>query len=320
MKNNKNNKTSSAVLITAVISAIVLSSYIVALGKFDDKKIDVVSTVTVESFEASYEVSETFSEVESEPEHKYKYYDSIKMSNCAFTNDKVYKGNLALFKNKNQIAAIDQNALSNVAAVRSSDKYGLRDYSLVAYEDAIVNMDKLILDFYNEVPDNGVGILNGYVSPEGVDISEPELELVTGLSFELTIFTGSYSFSDPKYSFLRDRSYEYGLIERYPLGKEEYTGFDADPSIYRYVGIAHSWYMSFHNLSLEEYIDEIKTKKVIEFEGGANNDRGSKYVVYYVPKNDKSNTTYVNVPFDSSYKYEVSGDGSDGYIVTIKLP
>ncbi len=317
---NKNNKTSSAFLITAVISVIVLSSYIVALGKFGDEKMDVVSDVYSGSSESSYVVSEIVSEAVSEPEQEYKYYDNIKMSNCAFTNDKIYKGNLALLKNKNQITAIDKDTLSNVAAVRSSDKYGLRDYSLIAYEDAIINIDKLILDFYDEVPQNGVGILNGYVSPDVIDISEPEIELATGLSFELTIFTGSYSFSDAEYSYLRDRSYEYGLIERYPFGKEVYTGFDADPSIYRYVGIAHSWYMSFHNLSLEEYIDEIKTKKVIEFESGAANDMGAKYVVYYVPRDEKANTTYVNVPVDSSYKYEVSGDGSDGYIVTIKLP
>lgn len=320
MGNIKNKQSSSAVLLTTFISVIVLASYIVALGKFGNENVEVTSTVSTESSEVSYEVSETVSVEVSEPEQKYKYYSSIKMSNCAFTNDKIYKGNLALLKNKNNITAIDKDALSNVAAVRSSDKYGLRDYSLIAYKDAIVNIDKLILDFYAEVPENGVGILNGYISPEGVDTSKPEIELSTGLSFELTIFTGSYSFSDTEYSFLRDRSYEYGLVERYPLGKEAYTGFDADPSIYRYVGVAHSWYMSFHNLSLEEYIDEIKSKQVLEFESGANNDKGSKYVVYYVPKNEKANTTYVNVPVDSSYKYEVSGDGTDGYIVTVKLP
>jgi len=39
-----------------------------------------------------------------------------------------------------------------------------------------------------------------------------------------------------------------------------------------------------------------------------------------VAKSSSEDITYVNVPSDSRYEYTVSGDGSDGYIVTVKVP
>lgn len=69
---------------------------------------------------------------------------------------------------------------------------------------------------------------------------------------DLLEITGKYA------KTLRAIMADYGFIERYPQGKEEETGFPADPSIIRFVWsseIAHS--IMDEKLCLEEYLKEI---------------------------------------------------------------
>jgi hypothetical protein len=100
------------------------------------------------------------------------------------------------------------------------------------------------------------------------------------------------------------------------VDKESYTGREVDYSVYRYVGIPHSDYMQRYKLSLEEYIDKIKTDKVLEFKSRF--EANTAYVVYYVPMSDQSNTTAIPLP-NNGETYRISGDGSSGFIVTVKI-
>lgn len=54
-------------------------------------------------------------------------------------------------------------------------------------------------------------------------------------------------------SWLRSNAYKYGFIERYKLGKENITGFDAEPWHYRYVGLDAANVIYNNDITLEEY-------------------------------------------------------------------
>ncbi len=77
----------------------------------------------------------------------------------------------------------------------------------------------------------------------------------TGLSIDVASLNLDYdNFSDTKeFIWMKDNSYKYGFILRYPLGSEHITGFKYEPWHYRYVGIDVATYIYENNLTLEEY-------------------------------------------------------------------
>ena len=56
-----------------------------------------------------------------------------------------------------------------------------------------------------------------------------------------------------EFEWMKNNSYKYGFILRYPKGKEHITGFKYEPWHYRYVGKKLAKYLYENNLTLEEY-------------------------------------------------------------------
>ena len=56
--------------------------------------------------------------------------------------------------------------------------------------------------------------------------------------------------------WLKEHSYEYGFILRYPKGKEYITGIEFEPWHFRYVGVPAATYMTENELTLEELWEE----------------------------------------------------------------
>ena len=114
------------------------------------------------------------------------------------------------------------------------------------------------------------------------------------------------------YKWFADHAADYGFIVRFPEDKSDLTGERARTYTYRYVGVPHAKYMTKHGLCLEEYIDALKgytIDKPLEVEGD-----GCGYRIYYVPA-PKSGKIEVLVP--EKERYTVSGNNSDGFIVTV---
>lgn len=59
--------------------------------------------------------------------------------------------------------------------------------------------------------------------------------------------------SSPTYSWLKDNSYKYGFILRYPEGKENITGYDFESWHYRYIGVHHANKLYKLNITFDEY-------------------------------------------------------------------
>lgn len=57
--------------------------------------------------------------------------------------------------------------------------------------------------------------------------------------------------------WLRNHCHHYGFILRYPKGKENITGIHYEPWHFRYVGKEAATYIHKHNLTLEEFWEEV---------------------------------------------------------------
>lgn len=85
-------------------------------------------------------------------------------------------------------------------------------------------------------------------------VSEPGYsEHETGLALDINAKEGS---SATLYEWLAENSSRYGFILRYPKDKTGITGIDYEPWHFRYVGKEAAAYITAHDLTLEEYLEQ----------------------------------------------------------------
>lgn len=65
---------------------------------------------------------------------------------------------------------------------------------------------------------------------------------------------GIHSYGKEVYAWLKENSYRFGFVLRYPPDKTELTGVSHEPWHYRYVGVQAASEMVNQNLCLEEYL------------------------------------------------------------------
>lgn len=119
---------------------------------------------------------------------------------------------------------------------------------------------KLQREIYeNSLVENGKEFTRKFVTLPGH--SEHE----TGLAIDLGIFKKHIDYIRPDFPYegisqkFRLLAPEYGFIERYPKDKTEITKIAHEPWHFRFVGYPHSAIITEFRLSLEEYIQVIKS-------------------------------------------------------------
>ncbi|MCL2883731.1 MAG: M15 family metallopeptidase [Coriobacteriia bacterium] len=129
----------------------------------------------------------------------------------------------------------------------------------------------------------------------------------TGLAADIEICDAGQSsgISAAAEQWLVGHSWRYGLILRYPAGKQGITQIAYEPWHFRYIGEPHAWYCWEHGLCLEEYLDYLQDSGGYQVTLGA-----TTYYVYY----EAAQNGILYMP--RSLDYEVSSDGCGGYIVT----
>ncbi|WP_342601138.1 VanY-A/VanY-F/VanY-M family D-Ala-D-Ala carboxypeptidase [Psychrobacillus sp. FSL H8-0483] len=129
-----------------------------------------------------------------------------------------------------------------------------------------------------------------------------------GLSLDVGSTQGKMEVApEGKRKWIAENAWKYGFTLRYPEDKTDITGIMNEPWHIRYVGLPHSAIMKEKNFVLEEYLEYLKEQKHISA-----TVNGQKYEVFYYPVTE--NTT-INVP--ANLRYEVSGNNTDGVIVTV---
>ena len=202
----------------------------------------------------------------------------------------------------------------------SGNKYGLRTGGMKADKTALEALNKMMDALYKNVTVANVVVTTAYRSAEAqtaLNTSTPAgaSDFHTGRLFELKDGENYVGVDGvDKYKWLYEHAHEYGFVVRYPADTEEkayseITGVDDFAYAFRYVGVAHATYMYNNKLCLEEYIKLIREN----YQYGTADLKFKNYVIYYV----KSTGDVTDVQVPERYKYEISGDNIDGYIVTV---
>lgn len=130
--------------------------------------------------------------------------------------------------------------------------------------------DGVILNVFSDFRnfDYQNNLYNGYLRNDGIETADTYSarpgysEHQTGLAFDIGGANPKYyvdqSLDKTKEGiWMATNSYKYGLILRYPKGKENITGFKYEPWHFRYVGRELAKEIKDKNLTLEEYFDVV---------------------------------------------------------------
>ena len=74
------------------------------------------------------------------------------------------------------------------------------------------------------------------------------------------VYIENTSDSDPEIKWLKENAHKYGFILRYPLGKEEITGYKYEWWHYRFVGVEMATNLYAENITLDEYHKRVDIK------------------------------------------------------------
>jgi len=105
-------------------------------------------------------------------------------------------------------------------------------------------------------------LYNNYKNSYGLDYAEKwsaragHSEHQTGLALDVGVkneyVLGKFEYSR-EFVWMKENSYKYGFILRYPKGKEYITGYNYEPWHYRYVGVDAATYIYENDITFEEY-------------------------------------------------------------------
>lgn len=104
--------------------------------------------------------------------------------------------------------------------------------------------------YNNYVKSNGQSWADSWSARPGHSEHQTGLALDVAVKSDLSI--GKFG-NSKEFNWMKDNSYKYGFILRYPEGKEYITGYGYEPWHYRYVGIDAAKYIYEHNITFDEY-------------------------------------------------------------------
>lgn len=245
------------------------------------------------------------------------------------THDEIFMGDLILVNAEHEYKFIDGDVELYSLVQNRNDYYSNGDYVTKLDSMALTKLNMMMEAFAKSrsVETTNIFVQDGYRTyQEQVDrhssgksstFEAGHCDYHTGRTFDMFIIredgSTSYFSAEGDYSWFADNACRYGFIVRYPDGKDEATGEKARTYTYRYVGAPHATYMHDNGLCLEEYIAEVKahTKEdplTVAVDGAVS-------LIYYVPASEEGDT---DVPVPKDKEYTVSGNNSDGFIVTMQ--
>ena len=189
-----------------------------------------------------------------------EFYQNIKIINNP--------NNLIVLVNKNNqlLRNYKPNDLEKINLEFANEKKYLRKEAKIAFEKLAKDAKQLgyrivAVSAYRDYNYQNE-LFNYYVKEKGLDYAlecsaKPgHSEHQTGLAVDVEGENKDYdNFLDTKeFTWMKNNSYKYGFILRYPKGKEHITGFKFEPWHYRYVGIKIAKEIYEKNITLEEYL------------------------------------------------------------------
>lgn len=244
-----------------------------------------------------------------------------------YEKDALYAGHLLLIDSSHPYREETLDLKDIYNSRQKHDKPNSRNgyvYSIYP-ADMTVLLEAETLSALNALADNfyaATGNYDLFVRTTAAYVEGASDEHATGRAVDLSGWAGDdvyYSLDDDAYAsdfdWIRENYYKYGFIRR---TCESACRLD-HAYHFLYVGVPHAYYMHQNGLSLEEYVELLRTEHV--FNGGTSNltfttDEGERYEVYYVSAEGDMVTVPLYINNDS---YSVSGDNASGFVVTVKL-
>ena len=266
------------------------------------------------------------SEAATEPKTVYE--------NVSVSNEDVHAGDLILVNT--DTAYVEENPTEIVSIYdHKTDNYHVSGTETSLRQPALDALNQMLDAFYVATGHRDMIVISGYRTTQqqqelyDADLAETGEQTSTrvalpghsehesGYALDFSLYTDGVQYDydgTGEYAWINENCAHYGYVLRYAEDKQETTGIQAEPWHYRYVGQPHATYMMENNVCLEEYLTLLKNYTADEPLSITNWD-GEIYQVYYVAADTSTDSTYVMVPPDA--KYTISGNNSDGFIVTV---
>jgi len=246
----------------------------------------------------------------------------IEYTYMKFSESAIHDGTLILISpNYSFSGEAPQDCISSYDYMFNDNRdklFSIRNNEVKARGIALENVKKMMSDFFSLYGSASVVLMNAY------NPNDKTSEMSAGYSVEFFYHNsdGTYSIFNPigTYSWIADNAYRYGFIMRYPSEKATVTGISDGTGVIRYVGMPHSQIMYKNNMCLEEYLEFLKDYSYDNAIGYTTDD-GKNYAIYYAASEGAE--TNIKIPTDSdseAYKFTISGNNSDGFIITVSLP
>lgn len=231
----------------------------------------------------------------------------------------MYAGTLVLV-NKDNPSRLSAEELDLEQVYYAEDKPDTYEISYPGHTSlnrtALSQFNRLMKAYYSATSNQEIMFNYGYLDT-GKEKSNPDSPSAYDIQLHIKRNDGGYEYISniAPYSWLFEHMASYGFVLRYPQDKSEITGERGGYTAIRYVGVPHASYMTENNLCLEEYLDQLKTRYRFGSTVLEHVTNKTKYHIYYVPV-DSSATGDPEIPVPSGGQYEISGNNSDGFIVT----
>lgn len=280
-------------------------------------------------------------QVELSTEELQKDYKYVIMDN----ETDLHKGELILINGDYSYTGNDVNDLVSSYDYRTNAEgvkiMSLKDSSVSSKKVVLESLNAMLSDFYKETGIKDVMLVSAYRSEEyqkelyDADLKKTGLDYSTtvekpghsehhsayALDFQLDKEGYPYFNGEGDYKWIYENCYKYGFILRYEADKSSITGINAEGWHFRYVGVPHAQLIYHSKLCYEEYVLSIKQYSRANPLYVDVLENGNRYAIYYVEADKTKGTTNVDIPLKngSEYKYTISGNNCDGYIVTVVI-
>ncbi len=230
-------------------------------------------------------------------------------------NDQLSKGPLVLVTDQQVMVTQSAGELVNVLFSSASAHYKFSHSGLQLAKEAAVAWNDMTDAFYAQTKNNSVTLVNCWMEkPTGF-----RAENRTGYGVDLQVVTDQNEYlafgNHGDFQWIYKNAADYGFVQRFPADKEKATGFDEVAAHFRFVGVPHAQLMQQKNLVLEEYLELVRKHSLsapLKHTSG-----GQTWQIYYVQLDKDADKTFLPLPGKDA-KYEVSGDHTGGFIVTVQ--
>lgn len=170
--------------------------------------------------------------------NKYYYLEKDYYYGELVTMDSAYDN-----KNGSKLNSVAYEAFKKLVDDAEKEGYHIRNNSAYRSYETQSNL-------YNQYKKNGTDYADKWSARAGHSEHQTGLALDVGVQ---TKYSNSKFENSKEFTWMKENSYKYGFILRYPKDKTHITGYGYEPWHYRYVGVEVATYIYEHDITFEEY-------------------------------------------------------------------